>query len=78
MTFYLNYFHDLAEFTFSPSNWNPENTNASSFQQASCLFLMTAFSQYEWRMPTFWSSLSSSFMINMTHPYKTIREKNAK
>lgn len=82
LTFYLNYFQNLIKKTFAKSSESggssdDSQNNVSSFQQSSCLYLMTAFSQFEWRAPTIWSNLFDIFMSNMSHPYKTIREKNA-
>jgi hypothetical protein len=85
MTFYLNYFIDLAKKIFGTSsehleqlsNKNDANIAASSFQQSSCLQLLACLNQQEWRIPLLWSSLLDIFSNNMTHPYKAIREKNS-
>jgi hypothetical protein len=80
MSFYLNYFNDLANKIFGSLNKETENESNSattSFKQSSCLQLLSALSQQEWRIPVFWSNLFEIFMNNMNHPYKAIREKNA-
>jgi proteasome activator subunit 4 len=81
LTFYMNYFSELfkkmlarrEENDFVIVNTDP--SNPTSFQQASCLNLIAGLSQLEWRAQKFWSNLVDVFQANMTHPYKSIREK---
>jgi proteasome activator subunit 4 len=73
MTFYLNYFVDLTLRMFNESG---EQVNKpTSFQQTSCLHLLISLGQMEWRIQTFWSLLLDTFMRQMSHSYKSIREK---
>lgn len=77
LTFYLNYFKNLA-FRILPnehSDLNESSFTSTSFQQTSCLQFLIAFSQLEWRAPEFWASLIDLFLNNMSHPYKSVREK---
>lgn len=46
----------------------------SSVQISCCLYLLTAFNQLEWRVPLLWQNVFNSYLNNMSHPYKTIRE----
>ena len=83
LTFYMNYFGDLVRkmlFKNKEDNdfviINPTDpANPSSFQQTTCLSLVAALSQLEWRAQLFWSNLVDLFQANMNHPYKAIREK---
>lgn len=75
-TFYLNYFCNLTLKIF-PAGKTSSSTAQNSFQQASCLQFLLAFNQFEWRIPVFWNRLLDTFLANMNHPYKTIREKNS-
>ena len=59
-----------------PTESELSNT-AASFQQTNCLHLIKAMRQCEWKAPEFWSGLFETFMANMSHPYKTVREKIA-
>lgn len=80
LVFYLNYFIQLTIRMFASTNSDTtaETTaSMSSFQQASTLQFLLAFNQFEWKIPGFWNSLIDVFMLNMSHPYKSIREKNA-
>ena len=54
-----------------------EASKSTSFQQTSCLHLLNAIGQCEWKAPDFWSGLFDTFMSNMSHPYKSVREKIA-
>lgn len=80
LTFYMEYFKDLAfrmlrMETNDSIGSDSSSSSASSFQQSSCLQFLVAFSQLEWKAPLFWSNLVDLFLANMTHPYKSIREK---
>lgn len=91
LCFYLNYFAQLTtrmfaveskeEATPTVANTNDSTTSVStgtsSFQQSSTLQFLLAFNQFEWKIPQFWNSLIDVFMRNMSHPYKSIREKNS-
>ena len=82
MTFYLNYLNELTKRVFGLNDSIQQKdveslASASSFQQSSCLQLLSALSQMEWRIPAFWSNMLDIFLSNMTHPYKAIREKNS-
>ena len=88
MTFYLNYLNELTKRVFGlTTNVSTKSihqqqdsealASASSFQQSSCLQLLSSLSQMEWRIPTFWTNMMDIFLSNMTHPYKAIREKNS-
>ena len=75
LTFYLNYFKKLA-FKILPNNdQDASEISSTSFQQTSCLQFLIAFSQLEWRAPEFWASLIDLFLSNVSHPYKSVREK---
>ncbi|RNA03229.1 proteasome activator complex subunit 4B-like [Brachionus plicatilis] len=77
LTFYLNYFKNLA-FRILPNSdqdASESSSTSTSFQQTSCLQFLIAFSQVEWRAPEFWASLIDLFLNNMSHPYKSVREK---
>jgi proteasome activator subunit 4 len=88
LTFYMNYLSDLVkkiffkkedggdDFVIVEQQQQQQQQNLpTSFQQASCLNLVSALSQTEWRSQAFWASLIDLLMANMNHPYKTIREK---
>ncbi len=80
MTFYLQYFTSLTTKIFgkeTTSNESESDASTSSFQQTSCLQLLTSLNQLEWRIPRFWSNLFDLFTSNLSHPYKAIREKNS-
>lgn len=88
LTFYINYFSELVRrVIFKKDNENDNDfvvvnegssSSPTSFQQASCLNLIATLSQEEWRAQLLWSSLIDLFQANMTHPYKSIREKIAR
>ena len=86
LTFYLNYFGELARKMLFRGKEDKDDfvivnsavvdaASPSSFQQTSCLNLLGAFSQLEWRAQLFWSNLADLLQANMSHPYKAIREK---
>lgn len=83
LTFYINYFLELTHRLFSTDHFDNnghlldhESTKSiSSFQQTSCLHLLKAMHQCEWKSPQFWSNLFETFLSNMSHPYKAVREK---
>ena len=82
MTFYLQYFTGLTMKIFKGGKEEAEveaesDASTSSFQQTSCLQLLAALNQLEWRIPRFWSDLFDVFTSNLSHPYKAIREKNS-
>jgi hypothetical protein len=79
LTFYINYFMDLTRrfFTNKQVSTDTESSKFSSFQQTSCLHLLNALGQCEWKAPEFWSCLFETFLSNMNHPYKSVREKIA-
>jgi hypothetical protein len=85
MTFYINYFQDLLIDTFYEINklktditiGNKQPTaaqKASSNRHTNILHLLTAFNQFEWRVPLLWSNLTDSIINNMSHTNKAIRE----
>lgn len=79
MTFYLKYFTELTVKIFGANQQEitDDANSTSSFQQSSCLQLLSSLNQLEWRVPMFWSNLFDMFLNNMSHPYKAIREKNS-
>lgn len=87
LVFYINFFTQLTLRMFSsststtlsssPSTDVQQQQQISSIQQASCLQFISAFNQFEWKVPKFWNSVVDLFMANMNHPYKSIREKNS-
>lgn len=62
----------------SPSSSSDvQQQQISSIQQASCLQFLSALNQFEWKIPKFWNGVVDLLMSNMSHPYKSIREKNS-
>lgn len=77
LTFYMNYFKSLA-FKMLPNKEDAESQQTATsnlFQQTSCLQFLISFSQLEWRAPDFWSNLIDLLLTNMSHPFKSVREK---
>ncbi len=76
MTFYLNYFQELFLNNLMDLNLVSldDNSQKSSFEATSVLRLMSAFSQFEWRIPTFWASLLPALQQNMSSPNKLVRD----
>jgi hypothetical protein len=70
MVFYINYLKDLVIRKL-------DEEQSSSFQRSSCLYLIKAINQFEWRIPRIWTELYSSFIPKMSNPYKAVREKLA-
>jgi proteasome activator subunit 4 len=84
LTFYINYFMELTQRFFpikdetsAMSVENSESSKATSFQQTSCLHLLNAIGQCEWKASDFWTGLFDTFISNMNHSYKSVREKSA-
>lgn len=81
LVFFLNYFVQLTVRMFASTTTSDATTETtvsmSSFQQASTLQFLLALNQFEWKIPEFWRSIIDVFLLNMSHPYKSIREKNA-
>lgn len=85
MTFYINYFQDLMIDVFyelnklkSADNKNQKSSSASSSssltRHACVVNLLTAFNQFEWRVPLLWANLTDSIIANMSHANKLVRE----
>lgn len=75
MTFYLNYFQDLMiDVFYEISKSKIENKPKPTAKQINVLNLLGTLNQFEWRIPLLWSNLTDSFLLNMSHPNKSIRE----
>jgi len=76
MTFYLNYFQELFLNTLMDLKLVSMDSNSqkSSFEATSVLQLISAFSQFEWRIPTFWASLLPALQQNMSSANKLVRD----
>lgn len=70
MVFFINFLKNLAI-----RKLNEEQS--SSFQQSSCLLLLNALNQFEWRIPQIWTEISNALLPKMNHQYKSVREKLA-
>lgn len=75
MTFYLNYFQEVFLSVLVDLKLNSiENPKKSSFESTNTLQLLSAFTQFEWRIPLFWAKLSTPLQENMSSTNKTVRE----
>lgn len=74
MTFYLNYFQDLFLKVLIDLKMNSIENKKSSFEPTNILQLLTAFAQFEWRIPSFWNGLLTAFEENMSNTNKSVRE----
>ena len=68
--FYINYLKDLVVRKL-------DEEQSSTFQRSSCLYLIKAINQFEWRIPKIWTELYNALKQKMNSPYKVIREKTA-
>ena len=51
-----------------------DRTQKPSFKQTNALNILTAFNQFEWRIPFFWLNMIESFVDHMGHSNKIVRE----
>jgi hypothetical protein len=70
MFFYINYLKDLVIRKL-------DEEQSSTFQRSSCLYLLKAINQFEWRIPKIWTEIYNVMLNKMNNPYKVIREKMA-
>lgn len=56
------------------NKFKSDSKQKPTLKQTNILNLLTAFNQFEWRIPLLWSNITDPFITNMSHTSKSVRE----